>query len=382
MSTPLQLPVTPYLTHSILGCGGRIKVEPADFEVEEIPAYPLSGEGEHLFLWVQKTRLSTDQLMGHIRRTLGLAFDDVGTAGLKDLMAITRQWVSIPAKCEPDISKIENEQVQILQTGRHGNKLKPGHLRGNRFGILVRDVDTSKTDEVNQILDVIRSQGMPNFYGPQRFGHGGDTIQLGMRLFQKEKVRVKPFLRKLALSSVQSVLFNVYLANRIADGLYRTALHGDVMCKWPFGGMFTVEDTSAEQQRLDSREIIPSGPIYGAKMFPSRYLVAEREQALLETYGLSRESFSGFGKLMQGTRRMNYVYLDDLKHTWEGDGLRLEFTLPPGCYATVLLGEVMKTSLGDMANENARPKDSPAPTEPTNEAEGETEGEEENGGEE
>ncbi len=373
MTTPLQIPVMPYLTQSIAGCGGRIKAEPADFEVEEIPAYPLSGEGEHLFLWVQKTRLSTDQLMGHIRRTLGLSFDDVGTAGLKDLMAITRQWVSIPAKCEPDIAKIENDQVQVLQTGRHTNKLKPGHLRGNRFRILVRDVDTSKAEEVNQILDVIRTQGMANFYGPQRFGHGGDTVQLGMRLFNKEKVRVKPFLRKLALSSVQSVLFNIYLANRIADGFYRTALQGDVMCKWPVGGMFTVEDTATEQQRLDTREIIPGGPIYGAKMFPSRDLASEREQALLETYGLSRASFAGFGKLMQGTRRMNYVYIDDLKHTWEADGLRLEFTLPPGCYATVLLGEVMKVSLGDMAAENARPKDMPTPQQESETEEGEGE---------
>ncbi|HKA06666.1 MAG TPA: tRNA pseudouridine(13) synthase TruD, partial [Gemmataceae bacterium] len=153
------------------------------------------------------------------------------------------------------------------------------------------------------------------------------------------------FLRKLALSAAQSLLFNQYLASRLTDGLLRTVLVGDVMAKWPAGGMFTAEDVPTEQARFDRREIVTAGPMFGRKTFRAKAAAAEREAAILAAAGLSRDSFTGFGKLVQGTRRHNLVYIDDLSATWEADGLRLSFTLPAGSYATVLLREVMKTSV-------------------------------------
>lgn len=353
--TPLSIPEVPYLTQSISGCGGKIKVEPSDFEVEEIPAYSPSGTGEHIFLWVQKTRLSTEQLLGHIRKTLNLSFDECGSAGLKDSFAVTRQWLSVPARVEPEVHKIENEQIQVLQVTRHGNKLRSGHLRGNRFRILIRGADPTKAPEVSEILQTISAQGLPNFYGAQRFGYDGKTLQLGLELFQGHKLRLSGFLRKLALSSVQSALFNFALAERITDGYFRTVLLGDVMCKWPTGGMFNTTDPAVDQERLNNREIIPAGPIFGTKMFPAKAVAAEREQTLLQRFGLTPRSFSGFGKLLLGTRRMNFVYVDDLKSTWEPHGLRLEFTLPAGSYATVLLAEVMKAPVEEPANESPPP---------------------------
>jgi tRNA pseudouridine13 synthase len=345
--------LTGLLTPALPGIGGRIKVEPADFEVEEIPAYEPAGNGDHLFLWIEKTDLGAEYFIRQVARRLGIANGEVGTAGLKDRRAVTRQWVSVPASCEPTVSKLDGDGIRVLRVSRHTNKLKPGHLRGNRFRILIRDANASVDPE--PILNRIRAEGLPNSYGPQRFGHDGETAALGLSLLKGEPVKVRnPFMRKLALSAAQSLLFNDYLGRRMADGLLRTVLAGDVMAKWPAGGMFTAEDVPAEQARFDRRETVTAGPMFGRKTFPAKAAAAEREEAILATAGLSRDSFAGFGKLVQGTRRHNLVYIDDLSAAREPSGLRLSFTLPAGSYATVLLREAMKT---DPAGEESDPSD-------------------------
>lgn len=336
---------TPFLTPDLPGVGGRIKVEPADFEVEELPAYEPAGTGDHLFLWVEKTDLGAEYFVRQVARRLGLPNGDVGTAGLKDRRAITRQWVSVPVSAETALPQLDGNGIRVLNVSRHTNKLKPGHLRGNRFRILARDAHDS---DVEPILDRIRTDGLPNFYGPQRLGRDGETAALGMAFLKGEARKVRsPFLRKLALSAAQSLLFNDYLARRMSDGLLRTVLAGDVMAKWPAGGMFTAEDVAAEQARFDRREIVSAGPMFGRKTFPAKGPAAEREAAVLEGTGLSKASFDGFGKLVMGTRRHNLVYVDDLSATREPAGLRLTFTLPAGSYATVLLREVMKADVRD-----------------------------------
>jgi tRNA pseudouridine13 synthase len=330
----------PYLT-AFPGIGGRIKVEFADFEVEEIPAYEPSGDGEHLFLWIEKTDMGAEFFTRQIARRLNISNGEVGTAGMKDRRAVTRQWVSVPATSEANLPQLEGEGIRVLNVSRHANKLKLGHLKGNRFRILIRDADRNVDSE--PILSAIREQGLPNFYGPQRFGRNGETSALGMAQLKGERVNVRnPFLRKLALSAAQSLMFNDYLARRLNDGLLRTVLQGDVMAKWPAGGMFTAEDVPTEQARFDQREIVTAGPIFGKKTFPCKGLAFEREAAVLEAAGLSRDSFAGFGKLLMGTRRHNLVYTEEIAAQWEDAGLRLSFTLPAGSYATVLLRELMK----------------------------------------
>ncbi|HVK09694.1 MAG TPA: tRNA pseudouridine(13) synthase TruD [Gemmataceae bacterium] len=334
---------TPYFTPDLPGVGGRIKTEPADFEVEEIPAYEPSGAGEHLFLWIEKTDMGAEYFARQVARRLNIPTGEVGTAGLKDRRAVTRQWVSVPTACEANLTQIDGDGIRVLTVSRHSNKLKPGHLKGNRFRILIRD---AVPGDVEPIMSRVRELGLPNFYGPQRFGRDGETAALGMAMLKGERTKVRaPFLRKLALSAAQSQLFNAYLARRMADGLFRTVLDGDVLAKWPVGGMFTATDVPTEQRRFDARETVTAGPMFGRKTFPAHGAAAAREVAVLEAAGLTRASFEGFGKLVMGTRRHNLVYVDDLSANWENEGLRLTFTLPAGSYATVLLREVMKADV-------------------------------------
>jgi tRNA pseudouridine13 synthase len=338
--------VPPLVSADLPGIGGRIKVELEDFEVEEIAAYEPSGQGEFLYLWIEKRDLGGEFFQRQVAQRLGIAAGEVGAAGLKDRRAVTRQWVSVPVSAEALLAKLDGDGIRVLNVSRHTNKLRPGHLHGNRFRILIRDAEKDATDRLPPVLDRLRAQGMPNFYGPQRFGHAGETLRIGLALLRGEKTerRVNPFLKKLALSAGQAAMFNHYLARRVTDGLLRRVLPGDVMAKYPFGGMFVAEDVAAEQARFDGREIVSAGPIFGRKTFPARGEAAQREAGVLAAFGLQPRSFAGFGKLVQGTRRHNLVYLDDLQADAVAEGVRLSFSLPAGSYATILLREMMKSN--------------------------------------
>jgi tRNA pseudouridine13 synthase len=343
-----SLSPTPLLTTDLPGIGGKIKSVPEDFEVEEVPAYPPSGQGDFLYLWIEKRDMGAQYFARQVAQRLGVQVGEVGSAGLKDRRAVTRQMISVPATVEANLSSLDGDGLRVLSVHRHSNKLKPGHLHGNRFRILVRDVEPSAAERLPPIVDRLRQLGLPNFYGPQRFGRAGETAHMGLALLHGEKVRSRnPFLRKLALSAGQSVLFNAYLARRLSDGLLRTVLAGDVMAKWPFGGMFVADDVAVEQARFDSRETVHAGPMFGRKTFPSQADAAVREAVVLAEAGLTVASLRGFGKLLQGTRRHNLIYLDDLTATVEADGVRISVTLPAGSYATVLLREFLKTDALD-----------------------------------
>jgi tRNA pseudouridine13 synthase len=342
----------PLLTAELPGLGGRLKVELEDFEVEEVPAYEPSGSGEFLYLWLEKRDLGGEYFTRQLARRLDIGPGDVGMAGLKDRRAVTRQWVSVPPTAEAHLARLDGDGIKLLQVSRHGNKLRAGHLRGNRFRILLRDAVVDETI-LPSLLERLARHGMLNYYGPQRFGRGAETLELGLALLRGErpgKVSRSGFLKRLALSAVQSALFNVYLGRRLAAGLTRRVLQGDVMVKLPFGGMFVAEDVEAEQRRFDARETMTAGPIFGRKTFAAAGAAAQRETETLAEMGLSAGSFNGFGKLLQGTRRHNLVYIPDLVATPEPAGLRFCFTLPAGCYATTLLREIMKT---DVAVEDA-----------------------------
>jgi tRNA pseudouridine13 synthase len=338
----------PLLTDALPGIGGIIKQQPEDFEVEEVPAYEPCGEGEFLYLWIEKRAMGAEFFVRQVARRLGVGIVEVGTAGLKDRHAVTRQMVSVPQRAEERLKELDGDGIRLLRISRHGNKLRAGHLRGNRFRILVRGVEAGAMDRLTPILEQLRRDGLANFYGPQRFGHNGETAQLGLDLLRGVVTRTRtPFLRRLALSAAQSVLFNHYLSRRIADGLFRRVLAGDAMARWPYGGMFVAEDLPREQARLEARETVPAGPMFGRKMFRCAAEAAVREQQVLDDANLPPAAFATFGKLLPGTRRHTIVYLDDLMAAAEADGVRLMFTLPAGSYATVLLREITKNDQPD-----------------------------------
>ncbi|MCY2968648.1 MAG: tRNA pseudouridine(13) synthase TruD [Planctomycetota bacterium] len=339
----------PYLVGDLPGIGGRIRQSPEDFVVEEIPAYRPEGVGEFLYLWIEKRGLSAEQLMSHVARLLRISLQDVGMAGLKDRHAATRQYISVPFKCEPRLKDLDHPQITVLEVGRHKNKLRPGHLRGNRFTIVVRDVVDDALDRAVAIAGRIRTFGMPNYFGEQRFGRDNETLVLGLDLLRGTKTpadipRVRrKFLLRLALSAVQSALFNRSLSNRINSGqLFQVEL-GDVMQVVASGGPFVVEDVAREQPRFSAQEIVIAGPMFGPKMKPSAGSVKEQEESLLTEAGLSRDDFTKYPLLTSGTRRAFLVWPDDLTvNSVSGGGVEVAFGLPSGSYATVLLREMMQ----------------------------------------
>jgi tRNA pseudouridine13 synthase len=352
----------PLLTADLPGIGGRIKQHPEDFDVEEIPAYEPSGQGDHLYLWVEKRGMGAEYFVRQIARRLGIKISDVGTAGLKDRHAVTRQMVSVPDLGADDrLAQLEGEGIRLLRVSRHTNKLRAGHLRGNRFRILIRDVLPEQSTHLDALVARLQQQGLPNYYGEQRFGREGETLRLGLALLRGEKppgpIGGNPFLRKLALSAAQSALFNAYLGQRLSDGLSHQVLEGDVMAKRPFGGLFVATEVGREQLRFDSRETVHTGPIFGRKMFAPGANAAARETAVLEAADLSVSAFTHFGKLLQGTRRPNLVYVDDLLAKHEPEGIWLNFTLPAGSYATVLLREIMKNETGASCEDESAVRD-------------------------
>lgn len=337
----------PLLTADLPGTGGVLRSEPEDFEVEEIPEYLPGGEGEFLYLWLEKRGLSAEQLNSHLARELGVSLQEIGAAGMKDRHAVTRQQISVPRKCAERVAQFRHPQIQILRTGIHRNKLRPGHLLGNRFRILVRDAAPEALPRAQAILSRLAAFGCPNYFGEQRFGREAQTLSLGFQLLRGEtdpyripKSRRK-FLLRLALSAVQSALFNQALAERITDGLLHRALPGDVMQVAASGGIFTVEDAAREQPRVDTGEIVLTGPIYGPKMIPTRGEVAAREERILAANGIVPEMFQKYKNLTPGTRRPYLIRPKGMSVTAEPIGLRFEFTLPAGAYATVVLREVM-----------------------------------------
>ena len=333
----------PMVSAGVPGTGGRIKVELADFEVEEVPAYEPSGSGEHLYLWVEKRGVGPEHLTRLLAERLGARAADMGTAGLKDRHAVTRQWISVPATCEANLARADGGGLTLLKVTRHANKLKPGHLRGNRFRVLIRGADPEHAADAARTVALLESQGLPNSYGPQRFGRGGETANLGFAcLAGTQPKRLRPFVYKFALSAAQSVVFNEYLARRFADGLYRTVITGDVLMKHPAGGLFVSTDAAIDQSRLESREVVIGGPMVGSRLYAAAGVALERETELQRDLGITPATFERFTKLMGGTRRHLQVYPEDLTAEWEPAGLRLTFTLPSGSYATSLLREVIK----------------------------------------
>ncbi len=333
----------PLLSGGLPGIGGRIKHCPEDFVVEEIPLYPASGEGEHIYVSLTRKGLATRTLQQQLASLFGLSPAQVGVAGQKDTDAVSTQTFSLHLP-KADLEHVERAiretlPVEVQWVERHLNKLRTGHLKGNTFRIRVRDVVPDAQARAQPIAEILRGKGLPNFYGPQRFGPQGSNIERGRRLLVGE-ARARGWERKFLLSAYQSFLFNAWLALRIRDGLYESLLEGDVAKKTDTGGMFVVEDLACESARMEEGAIVYTGPIFGFKMRAAQGREQEREERLLNEYGIRPEMLRQAG--LEGSRREGTIRLDDLALTPQGQDLLLEFSLPSGSYATVVLREFMQ----------------------------------------
>ena len=334
----------PYLTAEVPAAGGLFKAVPEDFEVDELPAYEPSseiGSDEHLFIWVEKRGRSTQEVAKLLARHVGAQERHVSWAGLKDQQAITRQYLCLPSKYEAKLAGFEAQGVTLLRWARHRNKLKTGHLKGNRFSLVLRDVNDVGAAKAS--LAMLQRVGIPNFFGEQRFGRDGDNAAKGKAILLNGGRHTERFERKLFLSAFQSSLFNVVLARRIQSGAFAQALLGDVLKKHETNGEFVCDDPVVDQPRVDSFEVSATGPIFGPSMRAASGAVGEVEAAVLAEQNVSLETFDAGGRETEGTRRFFRVPLTNLEvEDLPERALRLRFELPAGAYATVLLREVLK----------------------------------------
>jgi tRNA pseudouridine13 synthase len=396
---------SPLLTADLPGTGGTLKDRPEDFVVDEIPLYPALGVGDHAYARIEKIGIPTREAMRRLAQHLQIPESRIGCAGLKDARAVTRQTLSLERVPLPRLEGLVLPGLRVISVKAHRNKLRPGHLAGNRFEVRVRGVVPDAEDRAAAVLRVILARGLPNGFGPQRFGTRGDTHLVGRALLRREfaeavalmcgrpsprehdprvvearrrfdagdlegargsfppsfaterrvierlaqggtpeaAVRTIPSgVRRFFVSAYQSALFNGLLAERLPT--FDRLEEGDLAWIHGKGAVFRVVDAAKEQPRCDAFEISPSGPVFGTKTVLASGGPGERETAALAREGLAPADFAVAGVArFEGERRPFRVPVGDPTFRAEGGDLLLAFSLPRGAYATNLLAEVTKS---------------------------------------
>ena len=337
---------------------------PRDFVVEEIPLYEFSGEGEHLILFVRKKNLSTNEMIGQIARYLGIKNREIGYAGLKDKHAMTKQYISLHKRYEEAMEGFNHEAIKIISKTYHKNKIKIGHLRGNRFYIKLKKVNPTSAIKIDEALKNIDKQGMPNFFGYQRFGNDGDNHIIGEKLAKGEARERNPRVKKLLINAYQSHLFNLWLSRRLEiNSLVATfgvielepllnlpnselqkmkkqehlfkLMDGDIMEHYPHGRLFEFSGEQEDIERFNERNISITGLLCGKKATHANGVARVIEKEYDDEINAD------------GARRYAWIYPTDMEGRFNQVEAQYElnFTLPKGSYATVLLEEIAKRKL-------------------------------------
>ena len=319
----------------------RIREVPEDFFVEEIPLYPPSGEGGHTFLFVEKRLRTTEEVATSLAARAGVKSREVGYAGRKDRVAVTRQWFSVPGLDPEDACASEIEGAKVLEAVRHRHKLRTGQLKGNRFRIRVRGGSSETALAARSALEEAELRGVPNRFGSQRFGSAGDNAARGLAILRGEARPGKRRNARFLISALQAQVFNEVLRTRPLP-LDRVEL-GDVAVVVESGGLFVVEDEECENERVARFEISPTGPIFGRKVTRPTGKPAEREAAVHAMLGVPGASdlTPPPGIRLRGARRALRVRPANASISEDADSLTLCFDLPAGSYATVLLEELL-----------------------------------------
>jgi tRNA pseudouridine13 synthase len=316
------------------------KACPEDFVVDEIPLYPAVGSGPHTFVRVEKRLRTTEEVAADLARAAGVKRREIGYAGMKDRVAVARQWFSIPDLDPERASAFELPGVEVLEAVRHQNKLRTGHLQANRFSIWVRGLTPELIAAAHERIALFSAKGFPNRFGVQRFGRDGDNAKRGLEILLGAAYAKDRRRSRFYVSALQAQVFNRVLDSRpLPPDEFEV---GDVAVKHESGGQFLVEDVDTENQRAQNFEISATGPIFGKKVSRPLGAPAERENAILDECGVPHhESLSPpRGIPLRGARRSLRVRAVDFEHEAGRDEMKLEFSLPSGSYATVLLEEV------------------------------------------
>lgn len=289
---------------------GVIKERVEDFYVEEVLEHALSGEGEHVWLWLEKKGQNTEYVAEKIAQFANVKLMDVGFSGLKDRWAVTRQWFSVylGKKPEPDWEALNLDGVEILKHTRHLKKLRRGEHSANKFKIIVRSLKS--TQHLESSLTKIASQGFPNYFGMQRFGIKGSNLERGERFFSG-KIKASRSQRSFYLSAARSYLFNLNLAERVQD-------------------LSCLKDTLG-------------GPLYGDELQGVNEL-SDAERDVLNSYPIFADAIHK--NRLKLERRPYFIIPDQLNWEIDSNMLSLSFILPPGCFATSLLSEFLDYQVG------------------------------------
>ena len=318
-----------------------LSADPEDFRVTEIEKFHPSGAGTHAWLRIRKRGVNTEEVAIALARVAGAPRSAVGFAGMKDRLSVAVQWFSVDlaGRAEPRWAALESEAIEVLEVASHQRKLRRGALRGNRFEIVLRDATTAGA-LLDERLDAVRIRGAPNYFGPQRFGRDGANLRLARSLLVERRAIRDRHRRSLALSAARAHVFNRVLAARVESGHWAVPVPGDVMMLDGRGSVFALDRVDEETAERAARgEIHPTGPLWGrgTRMVAGAARDIE-DRVVAETAslcrGLERE------RLDQNRRALRVAVRELGWHIKSGGRVSLAFTLPPGAYATTVLGEI------------------------------------------
>ena len=327
--------------HGEIQASGILRQSNEDFIVEEIMPVQVSGSGEHLWLQIRKNGCNTDWVARQLATLAGIKPNAVSYAGLKDRHALTTQWFSmhLPGCNDPDLSTFESEDVHILQSTRHDRKLRRGALSGNHFQLVVRSLSASR-QQLEERLQIIADQGVPNYFGEQRFGHEMNNLLKAEAMFTGKLKRLKKQHRSIYLSAARSWIFDQLLSSRIKQGNWNSYLQGDVFQLAGKSACFSDDASEDIALRLAEKTIHPTGPLWGKGPSMAQGECWQLEADVAADTPLFCEGLIAAG--MKQERRALRLSVDNF--CWEfddGHTLTLSFDLPAGAYATVVLREMI-----------------------------------------
>lgn len=344
-----------------LGINACFKSSVEDFMVQEKLPFDLSGEGEHTWLHIRKSGCNTDWVARKLADLAGVRLRCVGYAGLKDRHGLTSQWFSVhlPGKDDPDWSLLESyssdseagltnspEQLEILEIKRHSRKLRRGALKENRFYIRLRSLKhiNRLADKLLQAIDkrcqLIAGSGVPNYFGEQRFGRGMGNLASAIELFSHREVRIPRHKKSIYLSAARSWIFNRILSQRVTEGLWNQRIAGDVFMLDGKTACFQDDDSSVLNERLDKGEIHPTAVLWGTGDSMTMGAAAELESDIINACPVFRDGLQEFK--VQQMRRALRVIPGEMVWSYKDAIFSLEFTLPAGSYATMVLRELFE----------------------------------------